>query len=61
MEKLKPCPACGVPPRIGYCCGEYLIYGGNPKCPYCGDAFTEMHSSKQAEIKAWNRRVDDGN
>ena len=59
MDGLKPCPRCGVPPRIGYCCGEYLVAGDDPTCPYCGDAFAEMHANKDMEIEAWNRRAND--
>ena len=58
MAELKPCPQCGVPPHIGYCCGEYFIYGDDPECPYCGNSFTEMHASEQGEIEAWNRREE---
>lgn len=56
--ELKSCPKCGVPPKIGYACGEYLVYGDDPECPYCGHDFTEMHSSEKLEIDAWNRRVE---
>lgn len=59
-NELLPCPRCGVPPHLGYCCGEYLIAGDDPGCPYCGNAFVEMHSSELMEIRAWNRRADDG-
>ena len=57
---LSACPVCGVPPHMGYCCGEHFIYGANPDCPYCGTAFTEMHTNEQEEIKAWNRRTAHG-
>ena len=56
---LKPCPKCKVPPKIGYCCGEYFVSGHDHNCPICGIAFTEMHSSEQAEEEAWNRRAED--
>lgn len=56
--ELKPCPRCGVPPHIGYACGEYFIAGKDPSCPICGHAFTEMHSNEGEEIKAWNRRAE---
>ena len=59
-RKLKPCPRCRKSPRLGYCCGEYFIYGDDPDCPYCGTAFTDMHSSIDMEIDAWNRRTKDG-
>lgn len=59
-RKLMPCPRCGVPPQLGYACGEYFISGDDPDCPYCGTAFSEMHSSIDLEIKAWNRRVENG-
>ena len=58
--KLKPCPRCGVPPRVGYACGEYFIYGEDPDCPICGHNFTEMHSNEGEEIKAWQRRAGNG-
>ena len=58
MAELKPCPKCGVPPKLGYACGEYLVYGDDPECPYCGQSFAEMHSSEKLEIEAWNRRVE---
>lgn len=59
MAELKPCPFCRKTPKIGYACGEYLVYGDDDDCPGCGIAFTEMHSSEVLEIEAWNRRVDD--
>lgn len=57
MPEMLPCPECGEVPQIGYCCGEYFVYGEDPKCPYCGHAFTEMHSSELLEIEAWNERA----
>lgn len=57
-RELKPCPSCGVPPKIGYACGEYFVYSEQEDCPYCGLDFTEMHSSEEREIEAWNGRVD---
>lgn len=60
-EMLARCPWCGVSPQLGYACGEYFIHGNDPDCPYCGTAFTEMHSDPRMEIDAWNRRVEDGN
>ena len=58
MAELKPCPVCRIPPRLGYCCSEYFVAGEDPFFPVCGNAFTEMHSSEETEVKAWNRRVD---
>ncbi|MBQ7767572.1 MAG: hypothetical protein IJ403_01665 [Oscillospiraceae bacterium] len=56
---VKPCPRCGEVPHIGYACGEYFIMGVTEGCPVC-DGFTEMHSSEEQEIYAWNRRAEDG-
>jgi len=61
MAELKPCPFCGVPPKMAYVCGEYFVMGENDDCPYCGNAFTEMHSNEQLMEDAWNRRAEDGN
>ena len=58
MAELKPCPKCGVPPKMAYVCGEYFVYGDDEDCPYCGIDFTEMHSSEELEVEAWNRRVN---
>ena len=60
MVELKPCPCCGKIPKMGYACGEYLVYGEDDDCPGCGVAFTEMHSSECAEVEAWNRRAENG-
>ena len=60
MAELKPCPVCGVPPKMAYVCGEYFVMGENDNCPYCGNAFTEMHSNERIMEDAWNRRADDG-
>ena len=57
---LKPCPVCHKVPHLGYCCGEYFVQGEDPGCPACGTAFTEMHSSPELEVEAWNRRAEDG-
>ena len=59
-KHLKPCPVCNKVPHPGYCCGEYYVSGDDPDCPGCGTAFTEMHSSADLEIEAWNRRAEDG-
>ena len=59
-KQLKPCPVCHKVPHLCYCCGEYYVSGDNPDCPGCGTAFTEMHSSPELEIEAWNRRAEDG-
>ena len=58
MAELKPCPYCGLPPLIGYACGEYFIVGRLKDCPVCDD-FNEMHSSEKLEGEVWNRMVDD--
>lgn len=58
--QLKPCPVCQKVPKLGYCYGEYYVSGDDSDCPGCGTAFTEMHSSPELEIEAWNRRVEDG-
>ena len=57
---LKPCPVCHKVPHLGYCCGEYYVSGDDRDCPGCGTAFTEMHSSPELEIDAWNRRAENG-
>ena len=57
---LKPCPVCHKVPHLCYCCGEYYVSGDDPDCPGCGTAFTEMHSSSELEIEAWNRRAENG-
>ena len=54
---VKPCPRCGEVPNIGYACGEYFIMGATEGCPVC-DGFTEMHSSEEQEIYAWNESVE---
>ncbi len=57
--KLKPCHQCGEVPEIGYCCGEYFIFHISKPVGICFcSSFTEMHSSEQQEIEAWNMRVD---
>ena len=62
MEELKPCPVCHKIPTIAYACGEYFIMSEDDECPVCGVyGFTEMHSSEEREIEAWNRRVSESN
>ncbi len=57
--KLKPCPKCGEVPEVAYCCGEYFILPLSKPVGTClCSSFTEMHSSEQREIDAWNRMVD---
>ena len=62
-NELKPCPECGEVPKISYACGEYFVmpknYVARKNC-FCMMGFTEMHASEDAEIEAWNRRVDNG-
>ena len=57
MLVLKECPVCKKIPHIGYCCGEYMVYCNDEKCPIGGTSFTEMHTDSELEIKAWNERV----
>lgn len=58
VAHLAPCPVCGQTPNLGYCCGEYFVYGDNPTCHCCGGTnFCEMHSDPRLEIEAWNRWV----
>lgn len=54
MLDLKPCPQCGEVPEIGYACGEYFIYSCEEKDCACNN-FTEMHSSMNQEVEAWNK------
>ena len=57
--KVKACPECGEVPMIGYCCGEYFVFHPSKVVGTCICAsFSEMHSSEQQEIDAWNRRVE---
>ena len=60
MAELKPCPVCKEVPTLSYCCGEWMVYCDNQKCPVGGTAFAEMHTNKELEIEAWNRRAGDG-
>ena len=57
VPELEVCPVCGLIPNLGYCCGEYMVSCLDPYCPVGGNKFTEMHSSEQMEIDAWNKRV----
>ena len=58
---LKPCPKCGVVPEIAYACGEYFIFSIDKPVGVCVcSSFCEMHTSKEQEINAWNRRTDNG-
>lgn len=59
MLDLKPCPQCGEVPEIGYACGEYFIFSREEADCACNN-FTEMHSTKEQEIKAWNRSAKNG-
>lgn len=57
------CPAHndGEVPEIGYACGEYFILPISRAVGACVcSSFAEMHSTKEQEIKAWNRRVENG-
>lgn len=57
MKKMRACPVCGLVPKLGYCCGEYFVYGtGVQNCAGCGTmGFLTMHSSPDQEIEEWNR------
>lgn len=58
-NELKPCPECGEVPMIAYACGEYFILTPSKPVGTCVcSSFCEMHSSKEREIEAWNRRAD---
>ena len=59
MAELKPCPQCGEVPEIGYACGEYFILSISRAVEACVcSSFAEMHSTKEQEIEAWNRWVE---
>ena len=56
-NKLKPCPFCGATPEIGSLGGDqqnWCIW-----CPECKGACveTDINTSKEDIIKAWNRRI----
>ena len=58
MSELKPCPHCGKGAvYIGPCSGPFSsgTYKPTVMCNNCG-AFIQR-SSKQAAIRAWNRRI----
>lgn len=55
MTKLKACPKCNAYPKIGYACGEFFVIGGTDGCEVCG-SFTEMHSTEEQEVDAWNEK-----
>lgn len=58
-NELKPCPQCKEVPKIGYVCGEYFILPNSKPVGTCVcSSFTEMHSSEEQEIEAWNRSVE---
>ena len=60
-NELKPCPKCKEVPTIGYVCGEYFIMPNLKTALNCVcNSFYEMHSCKEQEIEAWNRRADNG-
>ena len=57
MERIRACPVCECVPMLGYCCGEYFIYGtGEKDCAGCGEiGFLTMHTDPNLEIEEWNR------
>ena len=60
MTKVKPCPQCKEVPIIGYCCGEHFVMTLKAPVGACVcSSFTEMHSSEETEIKAWNKHVEE--
>ena len=54
MLELKPCPQCGKKVLIVYACGEYFIFSREKTDCACNN-FTEMHSSMNQEVEAWNK------
>ena len=54
--KLKPCRVCGKVPQMGYCLGEYFVFGEDLRCSECGIEYGETHSTEQEMAKAWNGR-----
>ena len=63
-NKLKPCPFCGGEAemfdhfRIAKCkTYRYFRVG----CKECDLRFPKFAATKENAIKAWNRRVEDGN
>lgn len=60
MTEVKPCPQCKEVPIIGYCCGEHFVMPLKAPVGACVcSSFTEMHSSEETEIKAWNKHVEE--
>jgi len=58
-KKMEPCPFCGKKPR--YLFGAILCECGILKTKrYRWGAIQERYSSEKVAIKAWNRRVKDG-
>lgn len=59
--KVLPCPTCGEVPEIGYVFGEYFVLPLDKPVGACVcSSFTEMHATREQEIEAWNRSVDNG-
>ena len=58
-REIKPCPQCGKVPMLGYVCGKYFILPTSKAAEDClCVSFAEMHTTKEQEIEAWNRRVE---
>ena len=62
MAELKPCPFCGLPPKMR----ETNIANMDMWVIYCKSTFcgvnpqTKYTRTRTAAIEAWNRRAEDG-
>lgn len=54
--RLKPCRVCGEVPTMGYCLGEYFVYGKDLSCTGCGVMYRETATSEKGMAEKWNGR-----
>lgn len=61
MDKLKPCPFCGGESIIRAQMGHlYISPIHKKKCVIKPDTWLQSSLPIEKQIKAWNRRADDG-
>ena len=56
--EIKPCPCCGVIPKIACLSGKYFPPVGSKDCVFCAELVFIVRPSEEFAVEDWNSSVD---